>query len=200
MRGIPIIPTIFVVAAAGVMVWLGFWQLGRADEKEALIAEFQAVANLPAVELRNLRKAENLTYRTVRIDCSKPWKWEAVAGNNQAGQAGYVHRYTCLQQSVNGREHGGNSVLEVFGVIGWSQTPANPAWKGGQIDGILAPLGDNFKLVSGTGLSGLDAPAKPDPKDLPNNHLAYAGQWFFFALTALLIYGFAVRSRFRKQK
>ena len=37
--------------------------------------------------------------------------------------------------------------------------------------------------------------AAPDPRDLPNNHLAYAGQWFFFALTALVIYILALRRR-----
>ena len=38
-------------------------------------------------------------------------------------------------------------------------------------------------------------PPLPDPAALPNNHLAYAGQWFFFALTALMIYVVALRRR-----
>ena len=42
IRNLPIIPTILVVSAAGVMVALGIWQLGRADEKAALIAEYDA--------------------------------------------------------------------------------------------------------------------------------------------------------------
>ena len=42
MRQIPIFPTILVVAAAGVMIALGIWQLGRADEKAAMIADFEA--------------------------------------------------------------------------------------------------------------------------------------------------------------
>ena len=37
--------------------------------------------------------------------------------------------------------------------------------------------------------------ARPDPSDLPNNHLAYAGQWFFFAITAFIIYVLALRRR-----
>jgi surfeit locus 1 family protein len=32
---------------------------------------------------------------------------------------------------------------------------------------------------------------------LPNNHLMYAGQWFFFALTALVIYVLALRKKRR---
>ncbi|HSM52948.1 MAG TPA: SURF1 family protein, partial [Erythrobacter sp.] len=30
-------------------------------------------------------------------------------------------------------------------------------------------------------------------------HLAYAGQWFFFALTALVIYWIAIRKRIKQQ-
>jgi surfeit locus 1 family protein len=37
--------------------------------------------------------------------------------------------------------------------------------------------------------------ARPDPNDIPNNHLSYAVQWFLFALTALVIYGLALRKR-----
>ena len=61
--------------------------------------------------------------------------------------------------------------------------------------GILAPGG---KIVADPPLAELGPLAKPDPADLPNNHLAYAGQWFFFALTALVIYILALRRRRRE--
>ena len=32
---------------------------------------------------------------------------------------------------------------------------------------------------------------------MPNNHLAYAVQWFLFALTALVIYAIALRKRLK---
>jgi surfeit locus 1 family protein len=70
-------------------------------------------------------------------------------------------------------------------------------WDGGDLEGVLAPLGDNFKLIAAVPQAGLEAVARPDPNDLPNNHLAYAGQWFFFALTALVIYILALRKRWR---
>jgi surfeit locus 1 family protein len=41
------------------------------------------------------------------------------------------------------------------------------------------------------------ANARPDPNDIPNNHLAYAVQWFLFAGVALVIYALAVRKRMR---
>ena len=36
---------------------------------------------------------------------------------------------------------------------------------------------------------------RPDIGLVPNNHLAYAGQWFFFAAVAALIYLVALRRR-----
>ena len=45
--------------------------------------------------------------------------------------------------------------------------------------------------------AGLDQLAPPDPRDMPNNHLSYAVQWFLFALTALVIYFLALRKKWR---
>jgi cytochrome oxidase assembly protein ShyY1 len=38
----------------------------------------------------------------------------------------------------------------------------------------------------------------PSAADTPNNHLAYAGQWFLFAAAALIIYILAVRRRLQR--
>ena len=46
---IPIFPTVIVLAAVLTMIALGFWQLGRLDEKEALIARTPPPASIPAV-------------------------------------------------------------------------------------------------------------------------------------------------------
>jgi surfeit locus 1 family protein len=81
-------------------------------------------------------------------------------------------------------------------VLGWSQSPDTVAWKGGFIAGTVVPTGElGFKIVADPPRAGLEANAKPDPGDLPNNHLAYAVQWFFFAATGLVIYVLALRRR-----
>jgi surfeit locus 1 family protein len=83
-------------------------------------------------------------------------------------------------------------------VLGWSREAEPVAWKGGFVAGTVVPTGElGFKIVADPPLAGLQPNAKPDPGDLPNNHLAYAGQWFFFALTALVIYVLALRRRRR---
>ena len=197
IRNLPIIPTILVIAAAGVMVALGIWQLGRAEEKAALIAEYERALEQTDVVALNEGGEENLVFRKVRIDCNEPLDWSAVAGRNARGQTGYVHRYLCRYRSYSAPEDEG--VIATFAEIGWSDSPAEPSYEGGAIEGRLVRLGEDYQVISSAPLAGLEPLAEPDPGDLPNNHLAYAGQWFFFALTALLIYGFAVRSRLAKR-
>ena len=46
MKRVPILATIIVLAAAGVMVALGVWQLKRLDQKEALLARYAAAEGL----------------------------------------------------------------------------------------------------------------------------------------------------------
>jgi surfeit locus 1 family protein len=53
-------------------------------------------------------------------------------------------------------------------------------------------------LVADVPAPGLAASTPPDPAAIPNNHLAYAVQWFVFAGVALLIYGLALRRRREK--
>lgn len=183
-RRIPIIPTIIVAAAIATMIGLGIWQLGRMQEKEALIARYQAasataapLAVLPADPLANL-------YRRVAFTCTEVTAWNAVSGRNARGQAGYVHIATCPDAEV---------------VLGWSRDPSlEPDWAGGELTGTIDPGGQaGWRIVADPPLAGLEANAAPDPADTPNNHLAYAGQWFFFALSALIIYVLALRKRGR---
>ena len=182
-RRIPIIPTIIVIAAAATMIALGIWQLGRMEEKEAQIALFEQalqegemLAEFPANPLDNL-------YRVTALDCEEAGEWNAIAGRNDRGQSGYVQIIECPAAPV---------------VLGWSQGPNRAQWQGGELTGMIAPGGEQgFRLVADPPLAGLQANAVPDPGDLPNNHLAYAGQWFFFALSALVIYILALRRRWR---
>ena len=196
IRQLPLIPTVLVLAAAGVMVWLGFWQLGRADEKAALIAEFEAQLDNQEI-LEVVVGDDGWIYRQVKLLCAGD-EWQAVAGRNVNGQSGYAHRYKCASREGYGPD-GGYLFSWTYADIGWSRSPQEPDFSGGEVTGTLVALGDDFKVVASEPLAGLQPLAKPDPNDLPNNHLAYAGQWFFFALTALVIYFFALRSRLAKR-
>ena len=48
MRRIPIFATLLVLAAVGVMLRLGFWQLDRLHQKEALLARYASAEALSA--------------------------------------------------------------------------------------------------------------------------------------------------------
>jgi cytochrome oxidase assembly protein ShyY1 len=90
---------------------------------------------------------------------------------------------------------------------------AAPDWNGGAIEGraILEPdrrgVGDlitraerdaKLMVVAREAAGNLVPSQQPQPSAAEeNSSWAYAGQWFFFALTALVIYGFAVRSRLK---
>ena len=64
------------------------------------------------------------------------------------------------------------------------------------MEGIIAPeKAQLIKLVATKPVAGLKLLAKPSPDQIPNNHLLYAIQWFFFAAAAALIYMLAVRKR-----
>jgi surfeit locus 1 family protein len=58
----------------------------------------------------------------------------------------------------------------------------------------------NLMLVADAPAPGLSASAPPDPSSVPNNHLAYAVQWFLFAGIAVVIYLLALRRRGQKKK
>lgn len=199
IRKWPVIPTVLVLVAMAIMVRLGFWQLDRMGEKDELIIRYSANQSDASIRAFQLGNADEQLFQTVELTCANPFDWQAVAGRDATGRTGYVQRYQCLINSVPGSPVAAANPTALYVVIGWSQSPVQVDWTGGVVTGVLAPLGDGFKLIADPPQAGLDASAKPDPADMPNNHLAYAGQWFFFAATALVIYVLAIRRRQRDQ-
>lgn len=196
-RRVPIIPTIIVAAAVATMIALGIWQLGRKTEKEALIARYEAAISNPEVvafPVASQAAVDAVLYRRSSFDCAfTSGDWRSISGRNAKGQGGFVHIVLC------GIDRGPSEADRTAYVqVGWSRDSAAPKWEGGPVSGWIVPNSDGFaRLVADPPLAGLEPNAKPDPGDLPNNHLAYAGQWFFFALTALVIYVLALRRRRR---
>ena len=187
-RRFPVAATLLVLAAVAVMIRLGFWQLDRLHEKEALLARYAAARSLSAdVPFpQDVAAAAPVLYRHARIDCRQVARVSVTAGRNFQDQPGLAHVADCVLAG-GGRAHV---------VLGWSREPNPAQWQGGEIAGVIAP---GPRLVADQPAAGLAANARPDPADVPNNHLAYAVQWFIFALTALVIYGIAVARRIKRQ-
>lgn len=202
----PLVPTLLVLAAVAVMIALGVWQLQRKGEKEALIALYQrnsammapvAYPALPPVP-------DAMLYRQSSVVCLEPVRWDQRGGADRAGGTGIRMIADCR----TGAE--GPGVLVDVG-IGDDFTP--PDWHGGTVQGTIVPgpeqptliarmtgraVPARAMLVAAVPVPGLRASAVPSAADTPNNHLAYAGQWFLFAAAALVIYILALRRRWRE--
>jgi surfeit locus 1 family protein len=193
IRRLPVIPTIIVLAAVGLMIGLGIWQLQRAKWKEALIAQYAAAEQLPPIIFPTapLRSEQLPLFRHATGVCLRIVGQRAQAGENRAGEPGYVHIVEC----ATGAEGPGMSVE-----VGWSKNPnAKVNWSGGGVSGMIVPdRRTRMRLVAASAPPGLEPSAEPSLASIPNNHRSYALQWFAFAATAMIIYGLAVRKRLRE--
>ena len=192
-RRIPLIPTIIVGAAVALMIGLGIWQLQRAKWKEGLLAQYAAAQKMPPITWPTIPlKSDQLPlFRNATGVCLRPVGHRAMAGENRAGEPGYVQIVDCS----TGAEGPGMSVE-----VGWSKNPnAKVNWSGGPVSGVIAPdRRTGMRLVAASAPPGLEPSAPPSLDTIPNNHRSYAIQWFSFAAIALIIYGLALRRRTRE--
>lgn len=188
IRRLPLVPTLVVLAAVAVMIGLGIWQLQRAAWKDALLARYEQAMTANGAVAFPLADAERegALYRRSSIDCDAVLSQGAIAGRNASGESGWAQTARCALP--------GGATADI--VLGWSRDPRPVAWAGGRVTGYVAPgRGEAVRLIADPPRAGLGANARPDPRDIPNNHIGYAGQWFFFALSALVIYWLALRRR-----
>lgn len=185
LKRLPVVPTLIVLIAVAVMVRMGLWQLDRLHQKQTLLALYAKAAKAPERALEGWdgdRVPDSLLYHRVWLDCAKVGAIAPRAGHSAGGETGWAQAADCATQQ--------GDQIEVL--LGWANNPAPVRWDGGLVHGTLNGGG---ALVADPPLAGLQANARPDPNDLPNNHLSYAFQWFAFAGVALVIYGLALRKR-----
>lgn len=190
MSRIPVLPTVIVLIAVGIMVRLGFWQLDRLHQKEAMIARYSAALNQPELDWTiGVPLGGDGGWRRIRVKCEHYIGTQAVGGRNRKGQSGWAHWAQCVTPSGS-----------ITVVAGWSSGLGDPRLAAGIVTGVGVPekgAEGTVRLVADPPLAGLEANARPDPRDLPNNHFSYAVQWFLFAATALIIYAIALWKRAR---
>ena len=189
MIRLPVLPTLLVGAAVATMIGLGVWQLfWRAPQKDALLASYEAAQGLPPVAYPTVAVEPLPLFRQSSGQCLQVTGWRQVAGENARGEIGYAFLADCR----TGAE-GPGMVVDA----GWATDPkTKPRWAGGAVAGVIAPDRDaRVRLVSASGLGGLQASAAPSPAMIRNSHRSYAFQWFAFALIAAVIYVLALRKR-----
>ena len=186
------IPTLLVTLAVAIMIALGLWQLlDRLPRKEAFLAQLQSNPTKSPVPFPRVPD-DRLLFRPSLGQCVPPVTVR-LAG---AGKAGFRAIADCSN---------GMTVQ-----LGTTRDPkATVTWAGGLVTGYighapdgrsligaaLSPQPTQLMLVATPPLAGLEPNAPPDIASVPNNHLAYAGQWFFFAAIAGIIYVLAARRR-----
>ncbi|MEO5494841.1 MAG: SURF1 family protein [Sphingomonas sp.] len=202
MKRLPVIPTTLVALAVMAMIGLGIWQLQRRTEKLAALAVLAANPSKPMITMPIPAIGDDLLFRRAGAMCLQPISFSTEG----AGNAGY----RIIAQCKTGAEGPGFAVQ-----IGTTRdVDFKPTWSGGHVTGMIShtpsdtPLiAELFNkkaqrpllLVADTPAPGLNANAVPSIDSIPNNHLAYAVQWFAFAAIALVIYGLALRRRARKE-
>jgi surfeit locus 1 family protein len=198
-RRVPIVPTIIVGLAVALMIALGVWQLQRAKWKGSLVGRYAAAQNLPPITWPTipLKNDELPLFRHATGVCLKPVSQRAIAGENAAGDPGYV----LIVQCSTGAEGPGMAVQ-----VGWSQNPdAKVNWPGGPVSGIIVPdRVSRMRLVAASAPPGLDASRVPDASSVspitPGVHRGYAATWFSLAIVALIIYGLAIARRMKRER
>jgi surfeit locus 1 family protein len=194
---IPLIPTILVTLAIAAMIALGLWQLlDRLPKKEAFLVQLAANPAKPPMAFPRIPD-ETLLFRRASGLCLQPTDIK-LAG---AGKSGF----RAIAQCRTGAEGPGMIVQ-----LGTTRDPmAKIVWTGGAVSGFISHAPDGRSLIGSLfdhspqrlmlvvdkPLAGLNPNGQPDIASVPNNHLAYAGQWFFFAAIAAIIYTLALRRR-----
>lgn len=196
MKRLPVLPTLVVLAAVGTMIALGMWQLGRAEEKGAALARFEANRAATPLIVRDRIDLSADLFRRAEADC-RP----ADTRLEGAGRFGFRLIAECRELD------GGQRLVVQLGTT--RDLEAARPWQGGRVTGTLTEAPDSRSvlrqafdrsppepmIVADPPLAGLAANAGPSLAEIPNNHRSYAFQWFSFAALALIIYALALQAR-----
>lgn len=196
MSRTPVAATAVVLLAIAAMIGLGLWQLQRRTEKLALLDVYAANRHRPAIRFP-AGPDQGALFREAVLDCRPPVRITRQAGRSADGASGWRQIATCA---------GGAAVQ-----LGVAATPDTLlVWPGGTVRGYVTHAPSHQPLIAGlfaantpqplmlvadAPLPGLRANPPADLGSVPNNHLAYAVQWFLFAGIAAIIYAVALRRR-----
>ncbi len=209
-RYFPIIPTLLVGAAVITMLMLGIWQLDRRGEKASLLATYRANLNAPPLARFPTERPvpTSAMFRKARVSCKPAGTALQRGGKDSSG------RFTIFRTimpcrlpdvpaspdnpifyvDMGGTEEPGKTVIitneDYSGIV--TTMPPESGFLVRQFRPEPPPAA---LLIADQAVGNLVPSAAPNIADVPNDHLAYAIQWFLFAGFALIIYILALRKR-----
>jgi len=201
MTRIPVVPTLLVGLAVAAMIALGVWQLERREQKEAAIRQLAANISRPQIAFPDPPFGDAMLFRRATATCPRVVGQRSEGGRSADGAFGWRQIVECATGGSGARLQIQLGVSRGF--------DAKPGFSGGEVRGYISHAPDHRSLLAGifdhspTPLmlvadappAGLAANPAPDLSAVPNNHLAYAVQWFLFATVAAIIYALALRRR-----
>jgi surfeit locus 1 family protein len=176
-----ILPWIMFVVMELTLITLGVWQLQRLTWKETLLIQRQAAIQAP---LQQISSSDQLQpFQRATVTCTAKTSRREQGFDAQKNIAVRLYRL-CQLESGPGlvvrsswMQADDNPSVDVSGrLLPWTPETFYSRWTGGSgLDlksswAATAPVADVF-LQEGDSL----------PPELPNNHFAYAIQWFLFA-------------------
>lgn len=210
---------------AGILLWLGFWQMQRLDWKLSVIDDINSRIEAAPIPLPDVLDPEADTYLPVEVRGTIMPDYLRVLVSQKEIGAGY--------RIVSPFDIGGRRVLldrgftpvdqtqvpahvgsvTVQGNLQWPQetdgfTPepdtGKNIWFARDVDAMAAALGTEPTLVVAKQTSFNDAPISPLPVDtgaIPNDHLQYAITWFSLAaIWIAMSLAFILRARRAPQR
>lgn len=200
-----IIPLLFGLVGAAILLNLGAWQLRRLEWKEAILAQIEARIQAPAETLPASPEEARDQYLPVEVSGEVGADYVRVLVSRKFHGAGYL--------VISPLELGDRTILldrgfikidadippapdgrvTIAGNLLWpddtnSSTPdpdvADRLWFSRDLTGLGAELGAEPVLVVARETSFDDTPVSPLPVDtvgIPNDHLQYAITWFSLA-------------------
>ncbi|WP_420566651.1 SURF1 family protein [Thalassovita sp.] len=207
-----LLPLIFGLIGAGILLWLGFWQLDRMVWKEGVLAQIEARINDTPVAIPDqpdpkddrflpVTATGTILPPTIRVLVSQKSKgagYRLINAMDLDGRVILVDRGYVQLEALPSEPPFEN--VTVTGNLHWPDerdffTPENDLtaniWFAREVDVLAQALNTDPILVIARETSYDDAPvsAMPvGPEGIPNNHFGYAVQWFGLAAvwTAML--------------
>lgn len=224
MRRNTIIPLLFGLAGAAVLVWLGAWQIQRLAWKEAILADIDARIVAAPVDLPARPDPVDDRYLPVRVKGVLGDRALRVLVSRKQIGAGYlvisaldtgqrrllVDRGFLRTDDTIPPAPAGD--VTVTGNLHWpdernSSTPDNDVagniWFARDIAQMAEVLGTEPLMLVARETSFDDAPIVPLPVDsgaITNDHLQYAVTWFLLALVWLAMTGYFLMKGARAAK